>query len=101
MTNILKLTLHGNNGDSSAKEEFRLDINERVSKVQVVVLSGQLGLYIHGVRFFTTYGQTSQSIDSIGGTIQTEEFDGYILGYVTGRSGLWIDQLQFHWYEGV
>jgi hypothetical protein len=34
-----------------------------------------------------------------GNDVELEYFPGYTLGYVTGKSGLRIDQLQFFWYR--
>jgi hypothetical protein len=43
----------------------------------------------------------SASVNYPEGETFTERFDGYTLGYVTGQSGLLIDQVQFFWYKAV
>jgi hypothetical protein len=54
---------------------------------------------VRGLRFFTTNGRASPSLDHADGKLDTEQFDGYSLGYISGRDGLAIDQIQFHWYR--
>lgn len=54
---------------------------------------------ITGIEFISTSGVVSPSYDGRLGDTFSEEFDGYTLGYVTGRSGQYIEQLQFFWYR--
>jgi hypothetical protein len=106
--NILESKVHGTRSTTNVIERFDLNRNERINKVQVVVdneillINGieQSVPLIRGVRLFTTQGRQSHSIDHIEGERSTEQFDGYTVGYVTGRKGLFIDQLQFHWVSG-
>ncbi len=49
--------------------------------------------------FFTTKGRSIPSNNSLTGNVRNEQFDGYILGHVTGRAAQCIDQLQFFWYR--
>ena len=104
--NILTSEVHGTRPATDVVHRFCLAENERINKVQVVV--GNEVVYvddiersvelIRGVRFFTTHGRVSQSIDHIEGQLHIEQFAGYFVGYVVGREGLFVDQLQFRWY---
>jgi hypothetical protein len=103
--NILESNVHGTRSASDVIARFVLTGNERINKVQIVV--GNEILYVddiqqsvplvRDVRLFTTEGRQSQSIDHIVGERLMAQFDGYMVKYVTGRKGLYIDQLQFHW----
>jgi hypothetical protein len=90
-------TLHGSSAYSIVKEELYLTGTERINQVQVIV-GTNFGSSIQNIRFFTTYGRSSKSLAGIAGTILTEECSGCTLGYITGRAGLFIDQLMFQWY---
>ena len=106
--NILESDVHGTSSTSDVVQRFVLSGNERINKVQVVVNNKILYVndirqsvpLIQGVRLFTTEGRQSQSIDHIEGERFTEQFEGHTVKYVTGRKGLYIDQLQFHWVSG-
>lgn len=105
---ILESALHGERR-SNDTDSFVLDENDRINKVQVLVDDETLYVggitkcvsLIRGIRFFTTNGKFSRSIDHLPGELHTEKFDGYTVGYVSGRSGLRVDQLQFHWYRNI
>jgi hypothetical protein len=107
--NTLESKLRGTRRTTDINERFILTRHERINKVQVVLDKEIIHVgniprlipLIRGIRLFTTKGQSSRSIDHIEGEIFTEQFDGYTVGYVSGRSGLFIDQLQFHWYYSV
>jgi hypothetical protein len=105
--NIIKAKFQGTRREKDTEKQFLLAKDEKIYKVQVKV--DDVMLYtnnkpagttklIRAIRFFTTKGQSSQSIDHAGGEMFTEQFDGYTLGYVTGRTGSFVDQLQFYWY---
>jgi hypothetical protein len=90
--------------------KYHLNDNERVEKVQIKALfetfiNANNGLkfttkIIRGLQFITTKGRRIPSgIPLTGNDVETEQFLGYTLGYVTGKSGLRIDQLQFFWYR--
>ena len=53
---------------------------------------------VTAIQFHTVKGEVS---DIFGSTIDaketTEYFPGYTFAYAKGRSGLWIDRLQFVW----
>jgi hypothetical protein len=103
--------IYGGNGERmNTTYEYHLNDNERVEKVQVKALletfiNANNGLkfttkIIRGLKFITTKNRTIPSdIPLTGNDVQSEEFHGYTLGYVTGKSGLRIDQLQFFWYR--
>jgi hypothetical protein len=100
--------MHGIRDDTDVFERFFLDRNETIYKVQVV--TKYLTLYkndkpsfnttlIRALGLFTTKGRSSESIDHADGQHFTEQYEGYTVGYVAGRSGRYIDQLQFYWYR--
>jgi hypothetical protein len=104
--NLLSSDIRGTRPPTDVIQRFYLAENERINEVQVVV--GDEIMYVgdietavqlvRGVRFFTTHGRASQPIHHMEGTLYTEQFPGYAVRYVTGRDGLYVDQLQFHWY---
>ncbi|CAF0807216.1 unnamed protein product [Adineta steineri] len=54
---------------------------------------------ITGLRFYTTKGDASPTYFGEEGEMFEEEYEGYTLWYVTGRSDQYIYQLQFYWYR--
>lgn len=97
--NILPSKIHGNITRSIRNVEFRLNVSEKINKVQVAVgRASWEDIHIQGIRFFTTNGRSSHSID-YGEQVLTEKFDGYTLGYINGTAGERLNQLQFHWYK--
>jgi hypothetical protein len=89
-------------------QRFVLNQDEKIYKVQVNVMEmtftvgnniGFTTKIIKALKFFTTKGRSIPPYNSQTGKIFTEQFDGYTLGYVTGKSGQCIDQLQFFWYR--
>jgi len=108
--NIIEGDIHGMKHINDTYQRFFLGKDEKINKIQVKIDYVQLykdgipTIYtrlIMGIRFFTTKDRKSQSIDNIPGETYIEQFDGYILGYVTGKSGRYIDQLQFYWYKNI
>ncbi len=105
---LIKSKIYGNYGRKPTNaQSFILDKDERINKVQgklinrtlIIADNSQLVLLIGEVQFFTTKGRVSPSLDQEDGVKFIEQFEGYTLGYVAGRSGLYIDQLQFFWYR--
>ncbi|CAF4044358.1 unnamed protein product [Adineta steineri] len=52
---------------------------------------------VTGIQFFTTNGHASPLYTGEEGKRFSEEYEGYTLWYATGRSDLYIHQLQFFW----
>jgi hypothetical protein len=105
---ILRGATYGLREPTDVGEKFRLDKDERIFKVQIKIDYVQLfkdgapsmkPQLIRNLRFFTTKGRSTPEIDHFSGEMYTEEFEGYTLGYLTGRSDRYIDQLQFYWYQ--
>jgi hypothetical protein len=84
-------------------ETFMMQAGERINKVTCYVAEhhqsylGKQVRYVRGIQFYTTAGRTSDVYGASEGNAETEFHDGFTLGYVTGRSGSLIDQLQFTW----
>ena len=86
---------------------FLLDKDEKVYKVQVISEdtpywqndSKIVAPMVRGIRLFTTKGCANPSIDYGEGIKVTEQFDGYTVSYVSGRLGLYVDQIQLHWHR--
>jgi len=56
---------------------------------------------IRSIQFFTTKGRKIPSAyeDEEDDEPFFEQYNGYSLGYVTGKSAQYVDQLQFYWYR--
>ncbi len=88
--------------------EYHLNDDERIKEVQIQLVDKEFLRHdnssltikiITGLKFITTKGQSfPPNIDLTGDGIQSESFPGYTLWYVTGKSALTVDQLQFFWY---
>jgi hypothetical protein len=106
---IIEADIRGTRPKTDISERFLLGKDEKIYKVQVVYYNASYNIHnvltnasvIRGVRLFTTKGRASPSLDQAEGTTTTEQFDGYIVGYVSGRAGLAVDQIQFHWHRMV
>jgi len=106
---LIESKIYGNDGwKPKITQSFILDKDERINKVQGKIINRILTmrdksqvptLLIGEVQFFTTKGRVSPSHHQEDGVVFIEQFEGYTLGYVAGRSGLYIDQLQFFWYR--
>lgn len=90
------------------KDKFEFDRDEKVNKVEghliqhTMVLPNGTNLtmlIIIGIVFSTTKDRASPSYNGRSDEVFSEEFDGYTLGYVTGKSSEYIEQLQFFWYR--
>ncbi|CAF4047744.1 unnamed protein product, partial [Adineta steineri] len=92
----------------SFKKDFQFDKNEKIQKVEghylnkTIVFSNGTNVtmrIITGLQFYTTKGHASPSYAGEEGVMFEEEYEGYTLWYVTGRSDEYIHQLQFYWYR--
>ncbi len=106
---MIKGDIRGSRSEEDISEFFLLDKDEKVYKVQIVYENTpywknnikRIVPTVRGIRLFTTKGRASPSIDHAQGTKVIEQFDGYTVGYVSGRSGIYLDQIQFHWHRLV
>ncbi|CAF1140304.1 unnamed protein product [Rotaria sordida] len=100
------------NGKHKKSETFNvtvLDLNERISRVHLIIGIGQdmqkayrypdPTHYIVGIQFHTTHNRSSQYYGSQQGQLFIEEYPGFALGYVRGGSNVFIERLQFVWYK--
>lgn len=93
----------------SSTHTYHLDDDERVEEVKMVFsnkgywINGKdnfTTLIVNGFQFKTTTSRIIPAdIPLVGSDIKVERFPGHILGYVTGKTGVYIDQLQFMWYQ--
>ena len=104
--------VHGNEGKKlKSSKEYYLNDGERIVKVQVkiddIIFSingnhshGFDAKLIGGLNFITNKGRSfpSEYEEDDDDDIESEDNRGYIIGYVAGKAGLSIDQLQFYWY---
>jgi hypothetical protein len=93
-------------GEINSTLEYHLNDDERIDQVRVksyevkFTSSGQITKIIRGLQFVTTKGRSiPPGILLTGYNVQFESIPGYTLGYVTGKTGVRIDQLQFFWYR--
>jgi len=99
--NIQEYSLHN--------EKFIMNGSERIDKITWYKgtniwrynRDGDLIEFVLGIQFHTTFGRTSVLYGISKGAMYEESYEGYILGYATGRSGLLVDMLQFVWYHQV
>ncbi len=103
----LKSQFHGNE-EFVKIDEHKFDENEKINKVEgqivkkIIVLDNGTNttkVLITGIQFSTTEDHANPSYDGPLGTSFSESFDGYTLGYVTGRADQYIEQIQFFWYR--
>ncbi|CAF2521731.1 unnamed protein product [Rotaria sp. Silwood2] len=105
--NPIESQIHGNQNSIIIKK-FEFDKDENLDTVEGQLINeysvspngtNLTTSRITGLQFFSTKGRASPSYNGRLGQTFTEKFDGYILGYVTGRSNHHITQLQFFWYR--
>ncbi len=103
----IKSQFHGNE-EFVKIDEHKFDENEKINKVEgqivkkIIVLDNGTNItkvLITGIQFSSTEDHASHSYDGPLGTSFSESFDGYTLGYVTGRADQYIEQIQFFWYR--
>ncbi|UJR07506.1 hypothetical protein I4U23_011795 [Adineta vaga] len=89
-------------------KRFILDEWERFVKVegylahQMVQMSDETEhniVVVTGLQFTTATGRQSPLFGEPSDEKFSEEFDGFTIGYVKGKCGILIDQLQFIWYR--
>lgn len=99
---------HGGNGKKiNSTYKYYLDNDERIERVHVksfhvtfISNNDHTTKVIRGLKFVTTKDRIiPPGIQLTGDDVEFEYFPGYTLGYVTGKSGFTIDQLQFFWYR--
>jgi hypothetical protein len=99
--------VHGNRSLSNMKM-FDFDKGDKIYKVEgqlinkTIVSTNGTNLTISiitGLQFFSESKMNSLSYNGPFGEEFTEEVPDYTLGYVTGRSNQYIEQLQFVWYR--
>jgi hypothetical protein len=106
----IESSVHGGNGKKiNSKHIYNLTADERIKDVQVKSFNRTLlgnnnyksvPKLVTGLKFITTNNRTiPPDFNLTGDDVQSENFTGYTLGYVTGKSGGRIDQLQFFWYR--
>ncbi len=106
----IESNVHGGDGKKiNLTHKYYLNADERIKHVQVGLFYKNLyssNVYvvtrkvITGLKFITTNNRTiPPDFNLTGNDVQSENFTGYTLGYVTGRSDGKIDQLQFFWYR--
>ncbi len=54
---------------------------------------------VTGIKFTTKENHANHLFNESSGINFNESFPGYMLGYVTGRSNQYIEQIQFFWYR--
>lgn len=90
------------------KKPFNFDKGDKIYKVEgqiidatIVSLNGtNLTIpIITGIQFSSESDLHNPTYNGPPGKTFTEEFEGYTLGYVNGRSRQYIEQLQFFWYR--
>ncbi|UJR08900.1 hypothetical protein I4U23_013154 [Adineta vaga] len=97
---VHETAIHGDTVGAERKEEFYLEKDEKINKIQVTYVDDVAEEpWLQDIRFFTTHGRSSSSISTVDRTLFTEEFDGYTVGYVSGMAGGWVNQIQFYWYK--
>ncbi|CAF1300294.1 unnamed protein product [Adineta ricciae] len=105
---IIESDVHGNQTknfkkkfDFSGKNERIIQVQGRLVKKSVSSSNGtnQTISVITGLEFISNEGRVSPLYSDELGEEFNEQYDGYTLGYVTGRSAQYIEQLQFIWYR--
>jgi hypothetical protein len=98
---------HGNE-DFLQRYEYEFDKDEKIIKVEghfvnkiILYPNGTkiTKLLITGIQFISSQDHRNPLYDGQSNKSFSESFDGYTLGYVTGRSDQYIGQLQFFWYR--
>jgi hypothetical protein len=105
--NPVQSRVHGNRSLSNMRK-FEFDKGDKINRVEghiinkTIVSPNGTNLTISiitGLQFFSDDDKNSLSYNGPLGENFTEEVLDYTLGYVTGRSNQYIEQLQFVWYR--
>ena len=89
----------GNPVNVRTYEQFTLnkDNSERINKITGVIDTVYSLQMITGIQFHTTTGRSSRWYGRTRGTTKfSEQFEGSTVEHVTGRSGDFVDELQFY-----
>ena len=98
---------HGDE-DFNQRYEFEFGKNEKINRVEGQIVNKSFRSkngtittksVITGLKFTSTEHRASPPSNELSGIHFNESFVGYTLGYVTGRSSQYIEQLQFFWYR--
>lgn len=96
---------HGNE-HLEFKVPFHFATNDKIKRVQGRLVNKTIDsdrnftkLIITGLEFTSEDDVTSPMYRETLGEMFTEEYDGYTLGYATGKSREYIEQIQFFWYK--
>jgi hypothetical protein len=89
------------------QDAFILQPNDAIEKITVYIGRRQRFLWdprtipiVTAIQFYTVKGHVSDLFGSTKDAEQiTEHFPGYTFAYAKGRSGLWVDKLQFIWLK--
>jgi hypothetical protein len=96
-------------GDEQFPQRTEFDfLHEKIDKVEgqivnkIILLENGTELIkpvITGIKFTTKENHANHLFNESSGMNFNESFPGYTLGYVTGRSNQYIEQIQFFWYR--
>ncbi|UJR29315.1 hypothetical protein I4U23_010528 [Adineta vaga] len=104
---VIDSNRHGNQ-TVDFRYKFYFSKNEKINKVEGRLVKKDIPLpngtnrsmtIITGLRFFSNEHRASPSYHYELGEEFSEEHKGYTLGYVTGRSAEYLEQVQFVWYR--
>nr|ACD54718.1 natterin-like protein [Adineta vaga] len=90
---IRQASQHGGTGGSECK--FSIDADERIVKVE-----GSVGTAVSGLMFTTNKGRKSPRCGAAASNKDfVEQYPGYVLSYISGRSGNYLNQIRFYWTQ--
>ncbi|CAF0884255.1 unnamed protein product [Adineta ricciae] len=107
--NVIESEVDGNQTENF-KRKFFFTKNERIIRVQGRLVKKNLVSQngtsrsisiITGLEFVSRKHRMSPSYGGELGEVFSEEYDGYMLGYIRGRSAQYVEQVQFVWYRTV
>ncbi|CAF1061839.1 unnamed protein product [Adineta steineri] len=85
---------NGTTSDSAECGSFTLHPGEKIIQV-----NGRYGAKIDSLQFVTTNNREvpDPACGSNGGSQFTDSKSGYYLSFISGKSGMILDQIRFHW----